>query len=133
VTYRRVIIALGLVLAGCSPDPIVGSWSADSKVVVFHDDGTLTGVQHNDPACDNETAAIAACARRQRWERSGSTYHLTLMGLTPRSGGMLGMFNTFDKTDGSACQCVVDITATAERHGDELVIDGGKERAHRVK
>lgn len=129
-----LLTACGLLIAGCSPDPLVGTWSLDSKVVEFHDDGTLSGVQRNDPACASETAAIAACARRQRWERSGSAYRITLMGLTPRpSVGMGGMFNAPKRPDGSACQCVVDITATAELHGDELVIEGGKERAHRVK
>jgi hypothetical protein len=130
-----MLTACGLLIAGCSPDPIVGTWSADSKVVVFHDDGTLSGVQHNDPACAGEAAALAACARRQRWERSGSSYRLTLMGLTPRSsgGGLGGLFNAPKGSDGSACQCVVDLTATAELHGDELVFEGGKERAHRVK
>jgi hypothetical protein len=123
--------ACALLVAGCSPDPIVGTWRSDSRVVEFHDDGTLTGVQRNDPACADETAAIAACARRQRWQRSGSAYRLTLMGLTRNpSGGLGGMF---DASSGSACECVMDVTATAEVHGDELVIDGGKERAHRVK
>jgi hypothetical protein len=126
-----LLTACALLIAGCSPDPIVGTWRSDSRVVEFHDDGTLTGVQRNDPACAGETAAIAACARRQRWQRSGSAYRITLMGLTrSSSAGLGGMFNG---SGGSPCQCVVDITATAEVHGDELVIDGGKERAHRVK
>jgi hypothetical protein len=43
------------------------------------------------------------------------------------------MFNAPKRPDGSPCECVVDITATAELHGDELVIEGGKERAHRTK
>lgn len=121
-------------LASCSPDPIVGAWRSDSKVVEFHDDGTLSGVQRNDPACTGETTAVAECAARQRWERSGSAYRITLMALTPRpSVGLSGMFNAPQSPDGSACQCVVDITAEAELHGDELVIDGGKERAHRVR
>lgn len=130
----RLLTACCLLIAGCSPDPIVGSWSSDAKVVEFHEDGTLSGVHRNDPACAGETAAIAACARRQRWERSGSTYRITLMGLTPRlSGGMGGMFNASKSPDDSRCQCVVDITATAELRGDDLVFEGGKETAHRVK
>ena len=129
-----LLTACGLLIAGCSPDPIIGSWSSDTKVVEFHDDGTLSGVQRNDPACAGETAAIAACARRQRWERSGSTYRITLMGLTLRPNvGLGGMFNVPRPADGSPCECVVDVSATAELQGDELVIDGGKERAHRVK
>lgn len=126
-----MLAACGLLIAACSPDPIVGTWRSDSRVVAFHDDGTLSGVQRNDPACAGETAAIAACARRQRWERSGSAYRITLMGLARNtSGGFGGMFNS---SDGSPCRCVIDITATAEVHGDELVIEGGKERAHRVQ
>lgn len=125
-----MLTTCGLLIAGCSPDPIVGTWSADSKLVEFHDDGTLVGVQRNDPACAGETAAIAACARRQRWERSGSAYRITLMGLTPNpSVGLGGLFNG----PTPACRCVVDVTAMAVVHGDELLIDGGKERAHRVK
>jgi len=128
------LTAFGLLLiAGCSPDPIVGRWSADDKIVEFHDDGTVSGVQRNDPACADETTAIAACARKQRWERSGSTYRITLMGLTRRVDGTDAMFNAPKPDDRLACQCVVDVTATAEVHGDELVIDDGKERARRVK
>ncbi|MDQ3366831.1 MAG: hypothetical protein M3680_15520 [Myxococcota bacterium] len=122
--------------AACAPDPIVGTWTADSKLVEFHDDGTLTGIQRNDPDCGSETAAIAACARRQRWSRSGSAYRITLMGLIPRrpgDGSLLGLFDAPKRPDGSACECVVDISATAELRGNELVFDGGKERIHRVR
>ena len=57
-----------------------------------------------------------------------------MMGLMPRATiGLGGMFNAPKAPDGSKCECVVDVTATAELHGDEIVIDGGKERAQRVK
>ena len=78
--------------------------------------------------------ASASQGRRISWERSGSAYRITLMGLTLRpSVGFGGMFNAPKRADGSACQCVIDVTATAELHGDELVIEAEKERAHRVK
>jgi hypothetical protein len=43
------------------------------------------------------------------------------------------MFNKKKPSDGSRCECLTSITADAVLQGDELAIDGGKERAHRVK
>jgi hypothetical protein len=124
----------GLLIGGCSPDPIVGSWSQDSKVIEFHDDGRLTGAAWDFPECRGETAAVAACAPKSHWERSGSTYHITLMGLTPHpTVGFGGMFAPPPRHGNDLCDCVVMLAITAEVHGDELVYEDAKGTAHRVK
>jgi hypothetical protein len=111
-----------LLAAGCSSDPIVGTWTFDKQTVEFGADGSVVVPPRSMPECERETAAIAECGRRHRWEKQGSEYRVTMMtlALPPRS--------LFQEKQG--CQCLVDIVGSAVLQGDELVIDG-KEHGRR--
>jgi hypothetical protein len=128
VGCRPASLALAVLAVGCSADPIVGSWTADGKTFLFERDGTIRAPARSQPDCTDQPA-IDACGRKHRWERSGSSYLITFMTLAPpRPTG-----SSFDSQEHSGCTCVVDISATADLQGSELLFDGGKQRATRVK
>lgn len=131
----RVLTVALFALTACSADPIVGTWGPHGKTIEMQPDGRIVHELRVDPACAADPALRARCAAQQRWERDGDRYQLTLMTVVPpRTSAALGGFGgLFNEPHGLGCRCAVDLVVTAEVHGDELSIEGGKEIVHRVR